>query len=66
MTGDFSAEVRIAGDYFALYDQSGLMLRADESHWIKTGIELNAAHIDDPLLAVGGNSVFLKGFLPVC
>lgn len=39
VAGDFSAEVTIAGDYSALYDQSGLMLRAGESHWIKTGIE---------------------------
>jgi len=37
--GDFSAEVKVLGDYRDLYDQAGLMLRSDEAHWIKTGIE---------------------------
>ena len=29
----------VQGDYEALYDQAGLMLRRDERNWIKTGIE---------------------------
>ena len=37
--GDFSAEVKVLGEYRDLYDQAGLMLRSDEAHWIKTGIE---------------------------
>lgn len=37
--GDFTAEVTFAGDYRELYDQAGLMLRLDESHWIKGGVE---------------------------
>ncbi|WP_338462814.1 DUF1349 domain-containing protein [Synechococcus elongatus IITB7] len=36
---DFIIEVKIRGDYHALYDQAGLMIRADDKHWIKTGIE---------------------------
>ncbi|RWA83826.1 MAG: DUF1349 domain-containing protein [Mesorhizobium sp.] len=39
VAGDFSAEVTIKGDYEALYDQAGLMLRLSETHWIKAGIE---------------------------
>ncbi|CAN7241828.1 DUF1349 domain-containing protein [Rhizobium sp. LjRoot254] len=39
VSGDFSATVTIRGDYQALYDQAGMMLRIDETHWIKTGIE---------------------------
>jgi len=39
VTGDFSAEVSIAADYQALYDQAGLMVRADPDNWLKTGIE---------------------------
>jgi regulation of enolase protein 1 (concanavalin A-like superfamily) len=39
VSGDFSATVTIRGDYQALYDQAGMMLRIDEAHWIKTGIE---------------------------
>jgi regulation of enolase protein 1 (concanavalin A-like superfamily) len=33
--GDFTAEVRLTGDYHELYDQSGLMVRLDEewSDW---------------------------------
>jgi hypothetical protein len=37
--GDFSAEVTIAADYKALYNQAGLMLRVDERNWLKAGIE---------------------------
>jgi regulation of enolase protein 1 (concanavalin A-like superfamily) len=37
--GDFTAAVKFTGRYEALYDQAGLMLRVDETHWAKTGIE---------------------------
>jgi len=36
---NFTVEVKIRGHYQDLYDQAGLMVRADEKHWIKTGIE---------------------------
>ena len=39
VAGDFTAEVRFAGQYEHLYDQAGLMLRIDERTWIKSGIE---------------------------
>ena len=39
VTGDFVAEVKVAGAYRDLYDQAGLMVRIDDAHWIKTGIE---------------------------
>ncbi|AZO32598.1 MAG: DUF1349 domain-containing protein [Mesorhizobium sp.] len=39
VAGDFSAEVTIKGEYEALYDQAGMMLRLSETHWIKAGIE---------------------------
>lgn len=39
VTGDFTAEVTIAARYEALYDQAGLMLRLDETRWVKAGIE---------------------------
>lgn len=38
-TNDFTARVTFEGDYRELYDQAGLMLRLDERHWIKAGVE---------------------------
>lgn len=40
VAGDFTIEASVRGNYRELYDQAGLMLRIDERHWIKTGIEL--------------------------
>ena len=37
--GEFEVSVKITGEYKIRYDQMGLMLRIDEKHWIKTGIE---------------------------
>lgn len=37
----FTAQVRVRGDFQALYDQAGLMVRIDEQHWVKTGIEFS-------------------------
>src|SRR5262245_11766723 len=39
VTGDFAAEVKISGQYRALYDQAGWMVRLDETTWLKCGIE---------------------------
>ncbi len=39
VTGDFVAEVSFSANYTALYDQAGLMVRLDESIWLKCGIE---------------------------
>jgi regulation of enolase protein 1 (concanavalin A-like superfamily) len=39
--GDFTAEVEVRGAYRHLYDQGGMMLRLDETCWIKAGIELS-------------------------
>jgi len=37
----FTAELRVRGDFKALYDQAGLMVRVDERHWLKAGIEFS-------------------------
>jgi regulation of enolase protein 1 (concanavalin A-like superfamily) len=37
--GDFVAEVQVRGAYQDLYDQAGLMVRSDQAHWMKCGIE---------------------------
>ncbi|MDX2162955.1 MAG: DUF1349 domain-containing protein [bacterium] len=40
ITGDFTARVQVQGDYAAQYDQAGLMIRLDDAHWLKCGVEL--------------------------
>jgi hypothetical protein len=32
--------VKVAGRFEKLYDQAGLMVRSDATHWVKTGVEL--------------------------
>jgi len=39
--GDFSAQVRVQGQFSKLYDQAGLMVRLDPQHWVKTGLEIS-------------------------
>ena len=39
MLGEFTLQARIAGNYSALYDQAGLMVRLDDKHWMKCGSE---------------------------
>jgi regulation of enolase protein 1 (concanavalin A-like superfamily) len=39
ITGDFTAEVKVTGNYRTLYDQAGLMVRLDENNWLKCGVE---------------------------
>lgn len=39
--GDFTAELRVQARYEELYDQAGIMVRLDETRWIKAGIELS-------------------------
>ncbi len=38
--GDFVATVKVRGQYHDQYDQAGLMVRYDESNWMKCGVEL--------------------------
>jgi hypothetical protein len=37
--GDFTFEARVNGQYAALYDQAGLMVRLDAENWMKCGTE---------------------------
>jgi regulation of enolase protein 1 (concanavalin A-like superfamily) len=37
----FTAQVHVSADYQHLYDQAGLMIRVDSTHWLKAGVELS-------------------------
>ena len=39
--GEFTAQVKIQGGFAHLYDQAGLMVRIDETQWVKVGAELS-------------------------
>jgi regulation of enolase protein 1 (concanavalin A-like superfamily) len=41
VSGDFTALITFDGDYDTLYDQAGIMLRQNASHWLKAGIEVS-------------------------
>ena len=37
--GDFVTEVKISAEYVTQYNHAGLMVRVDEQHWLKCGVE---------------------------
>ncbi|TDE55719.1 DUF1349 domain-containing protein [Nonomuraea mesophila] len=39
LPGDLRLSVTFTGDYAEQYDQAGALLRIDEHHWIKAGVE---------------------------
>lgn len=43
--GDFTAEVVVSAAHSALFDQAGLMVRADERSWLKTGLEVTSGAV---------------------
>jgi regulation of enolase protein 1 (concanavalin A-like superfamily) len=45
VTGDFSAEVVVSATHTTLFDQAGLMVRADERNWLKTGLEVTSGAV---------------------
>ncbi len=52
--GDFTASLRIRANYTDLYDQAGIMVRVDETTWIKAGVELSdGAALLSSVLTIG-------------
>ena len=37
--GAFSAALSVVGGFETLYDQAGMMVRIDDAHWVKFGVE---------------------------
>lgn len=54
--GNFTAELTFSGEYKHLYDQAGLMLRIDATHWIKAGIEHSDGLTNFSAVVTRGNS----------
>ncbi len=40
LAGDFTIQVEVAAGYHEQYDQAGIMIRVNETTWLKCGIEL--------------------------
>ncbi len=55
-SGDFTAEATFSARYEALYDQAGIMLRADATHWMKCGIEYTDGARHFSVVVTNGNS----------
>jgi regulation of enolase protein 1 (concanavalin A-like superfamily) len=55
VTGDFTAEVVVAAEHTTLFDQAGMMVRADERNWLKSGLEVTSG-------AVQVSTVLTRGF----
>jgi regulation of enolase protein 1 (concanavalin A-like superfamily) len=56
VTGDFTAEVVVAAGHSTLFDQAGLMLRADERTWLKTGLEVTSGAVQLSTVLTRGDS----------
>jgi regulation of enolase protein 1 (concanavalin A-like superfamily) len=54
--GDFTATATFAGDYRELYDQAGVMVRANADHWVKAGIEFSDGVKNLSAVVTNGNS----------
>ena len=52
----FTATVRVTGKFESLYDQAGLMIRIDETRWVKTGVELTDGELFLSTVVTNGNS----------
>lgn len=64
VSGDFTFQVKVKAAFSALYDQAGIMLLADQNHWLKAGVEIN-----DGAPAIGsvltlGHSDWAPGIFP--
>ncbi len=53
---EFTATLSFAGDYDALYDQAGIMLRAGPELWIKAGVEMSDGLAQFSVVITNGQS----------
>jgi uncharacterized protein len=62
--GDFDLSVRVRGAYADQYDQAGAMVRVDEQHWLKTGVEYVDGRIRFSTVVTLGYSSWAVADLP--
>lgn len=63
-TPPFTAQLRLRGAFRQLYDQAGLMLRRDDRHWIKAGIEISDGAPQASAVVTAGRSDWSVAPLP--
>lgn len=56
LCGGFTIQVRIRSNLADLYDQVGLMVRVDEAHWVKFGLEYSDGHCCLSVVVTNENS----------
>jgi regulation of enolase protein 1 (concanavalin A-like superfamily) len=54
--GDFTAEALVSAAHTTLFDQAGMMLRADESNWLKSGLEVTGGDVQISTVVTRGFS----------
>jgi hypothetical protein len=64
LSSEFKLSVRIDANYVAQYDQAGAVVRVDESHWIKTGVELFDGKLRFSTVVTIGHSNWMIADLP--
>ncbi|MGA2970115.1 MAG: DUF1349 domain-containing protein [Acidimicrobiales bacterium] len=64
LSSEFKLSVRIDANYVAQYDQAGAVVRVDESHWIKTGVELFEEKLRFSTVVTIGHSNWMIADLP--
>jgi uncharacterized protein len=64
LTSDFDLSVRVGAEYARQYDQAGVAIRIDESHWIKTGVEYFDGRRRFSTVVTVDNSSWMMGALP--
>lgn len=52
----FTAVIRIRGEFRTLYDQAGLMVRIDDTKWVKTGVEFTDGELFLSTVVANGKS----------
>lgn len=54
VTGGFTAQVRVSGQFEVEYDQAGIMVYVDDNNWVKAGVELSGGTLNlSSVLTVG-------------